>query len=343
MKRKRSFMTILLVVSLVLSLGLVGCSSSTDQSSEQPAVKKHIFKLSNVFTADQPLNITLNEVADNIKERTNGSIEFQIYPNGEIANSQDGVEQVVRGADFILVDSPSNMGPWVPDYEALIGPMLYDTREEYSQMCQSDLVKELNLKAEEAGIKVLALDYTFGFRSLAGQEAIKNPEEFAGKKWRVPKSQLWIDTLTAMGAQPITTAWSEVYSAVQEGVVAGFETSVSDMYDNHMEEIIKNVSLTKHFLGTTGVMISKTVWDSLTDEEQQIMQEEFTAGAIRNNERIDVIEDEARKAMEAAGVEFTEVDTQAFRDATKVVFDNSKFTPGFYDEMQDELAIIRSK
>lgn len=345
MKVGSKMVAVLLAISMVLTL-LVGCSkqAQTPAPTDKPAAAKKVFKLSNVFTAEQPLNITLKEVADNINKRTNGSIEIQIYPNGEIANSQDGVEQVIRGADFILVDSPSNMGSWVPDIEAFLGPMLYNTQEEYSKMCQTDVAKDIMKQAEAKGIKILALDWTFGFRSLAGNKAINSPADLKGKKWRVPKSQLWIDTLSAMGANPITTAWSEVYSGMQSGVFDGLETSVSDMYDNKIQEVVKNVSLTRHFLGTTGVMISTKVWDSLTPEEQKIMQEEFTAGAVRNNERITVLEDEARKGMEAAGVKFNEVDVDAFRKATEVVFTkNTKFTPGIYDKLIAELNKIRGK
>ncbi|HZK54883.1 MAG TPA: C4-dicarboxylate TRAP transporter substrate-binding protein [Desulfosporosinus sp.] len=344
MKRNGKILALLLVTFLMITT-LAGCSKAAPTSATTPtAGAKHVLKLSNVFTAEQPLNITLKEVADNIKKRTNGSIEIQIYPNGEIPNSQDGVEQVVRGADLILVDSPSNMGSWVPDYDAFLGPMLYTSQEEYSKMCKTDLAKSINKMAEAKGIKVLSLDYTFGFRSLGGQTAINTPADLKGKKWRVPKSQLWIDTLTAMGSNPVPTAWSEVFSGMQSGVFDGFETSVSDMYDNKLQEVVKNVSLTRHFLGTTGVMLSTKVWGTLSPEEQKIMEEEFLAGAIKNNERMVVVEADARKGMEAAGVKFNEVDVEAFRKATAVVFTkNDKFTPGIYDKINAELKTIRGK
>lgn len=346
----------LLAILLAGFMGMAaftGCGGSTEtsgngetaqeESKDAPKAEKHVFKLSNVFTQDQPLNITLQEVADKVKERTNGEIEIQIYPNGEIAAYKDGVEQVVRGSHFISNDDPSYMGDYVPDYSALIGPMLYDTQEEYSAMCQSDFVKELNKKAEEAGIKVLALDYTFGHRSLVSNTEIVEPEDMEGMKWRVPKSQLWIETLTAMGVPPITTAWSELYSAVQQGVVDGFETSISDVAANQMQDIAKNISLTKHFLGTTNIILSNEVWKTLTPEQQKIMEEEFAAGAIRNNERVKELEAKDRATLEAAGVKINEVNTDAFREKTKVVFDKlPNLTPGVYDRIQEELAKIRA-
>ena len=118
-----------------------GCSK---KNAGGQGAAKHVFKLSNVFTNEQPLNVTLREVADNINKRTNGAIEIQIYPNGEIATYKDGIEQVRAGAYFISNEDPSYMADYVPDYNALVGPMLYNNMEEYTAMCHSDFANDLN-------------------------------------------------------------------------------------------------------------------------------------------------------------------------------------------------------
>lgn len=349
MKKNFKSLSLVLVLCLVFTGVFAGCSSSTEETTKKESTdtaseKKHVFKLSNVFTQDQPLNVTLQEVADNIYERTNGAIEIQIYPNGEIAAYKDGMEQVVRGAYFISNDDPSYIADYVPDYGALIGPMLYASLDEYSAMVQTDFVKELNKKAEESGIKVLALDYTFGQRHLVTNKEVTTPEDLKGMKLRVPKSQLWIETLTAMGASPVPLAWSEVYSAVQQGVVDGLETSISDVAANQLQDITSNISLTGHFLGTTAIVLSNEIWKTLTPEQQQIMQEEFTAGAIRNNDRVKELEEKDRKMLEEAGVKFNEVDLTAFNELTGVVFTKfPEFTPGVYDRIQEELVKIRAE
>lgn len=318
-----------------------GCSK---KNAGGQGAAKHVFKLSNVFTNEQPLNVTLREVADNISKRTNGAIEIQIYPNGEIATYKDGIEQVRAGAYFISNEDPSYMADYVPDYNALVGPMLYNNMEEYTAMCHSDFAKALNKKAEENGMKVLALDYGFGFRHICANKPVRNPKELNSMKLRVPKSNLWIETLSAMGANPIPMAWSEVYSAVQQGVVVGLETSISDIADNQMGAIIKDISLTGHFCGTTCCVMSKKIWDSLTPEQQKIMEEEFLEGAKRNNERVALQEIKDRESLGKEGVKFHEVEKDEFRTLTKKVFENNKnLTPGVYDTIQAELAKIRGK
>ena len=201
-KRTAWFSTLIAVLFLAF-----GCSK---KNAVGQGAAKHVFKLSNVFTNEQPLNVTLREVADNINKRTNGAIEIQIYPNGEIATYKDGIEQVRAGAYFISNEDPSYMADYVPDYNALVGPMLYNNMEEYTAMCHSDFANDLNKKAEDNGMKVLALDYGFGFRHICANKPVRNPKELSGMKLRVPKSNLWIETLSAMGANPIPMAWSEV-------------------------------------------------------------------------------------------------------------------------------------
>jgi TRAP dicarboxylate transporter- dctP subunit len=232
----------------------------------------------------------------------------------------------------------------VPDYNALVGPMLYNNMEEYTAMCHSDFANSLNEKAEENGMKVLALDYGFGFRHICANKPVRNPKDLSGMKLRVPKSNLWIETLSAMCANPIPMAWSEVYSAVQQGVVVGLETSISDIADNQMGAIIKDISLTGHFCGTTCCVMSKKIWDSFTPEQQQIVEEEFLEGAKRNNERVAQQEIKDRESLGKEGVKFHEVEKDEFRALTKKVFENNKnLTPGVYDTIQAELTKIRGK
>ncbi len=347
----KKLLSVLLAFVLTM-ITLIGCSPSAKEtnstksepaSASQPTSQPVVFKLSHNFTNEQPLHITMLEVAENIKNRTNGAVTIEVYSNAEIANGLDGVEQCIRGANFINVYDPSCMENWVPDYNALIGPMLYASQEEYSKMCQSDFANSLNGKASENGIKVLALDYTFGLRNLAtSKKVITSLADLKNMKLRVPKSQLWVTTFEALGANPVPISWSELYNAVQQGVVEGFETSISDMYDNQMFEVIKHISLTNHFIGTAAVMTSQKAFDQLTPEQQKIFEEEFVAGAIRNNERIQKVEEDARKAMAEKGVEIHEVEIEPFREASKKFFETFPgLTPGVYDTIAAEMDKIR--
>ncbi|MDT4762504.1 C4-dicarboxylate TRAP transporter substrate-binding protein [Sphaerochaeta sp. PS] len=311
-------------------------------AKEAPADKdyKLVLKMSHVFAPNEQLTKSLNIVVENIKTRTNGAIEIQHYPQGQLAVYKDGVEQVARGAKFISVEDPSYLGDYVPDFNALVGPMLYTSFDAYEYMIKTPLVKNMIKELEEKhNIKVLALDYIFGFRNLKTNKIITKPEDLKGMKIRTPGSQLFIDTINAMGATATPLPFSETISAVQQGVVDGLEGTMDAYGSNGSAEVAKNMAFTKHFLGTCGVYINNDLFNSIPEKYRTIIQEEFTAGAAQMNTEI-ANNYEATKAMlEAKGNKFNEVDNAAFAAVAGPVYANMKgVTPGIYDTLQAELA-----
>ena len=232
---------------------------------------------------------------------------------------------------------------YVPDFGALVGPMLYNTYDEYEAMVKTEYVKGLMKQAEEKGIKILALDYIFGFRNVVTNKEITTPADLNGLKIRVPKSQLFIDTLKAMGADATPIAFSETYSGIQQGVVDGYEGSINTQYANKMYEVSNVISETKHFLGTAGVYISTQVWDKLSESQRGIVQEEITKGAAMNNQRLRQLDEEYVVKLKELGTIFHPVDYQAFADATADIYNTFPgWTPGVYDTLVAELDKIRN-
>lgn len=323
-------------------------STSEDTEVEEEATPddyKLVLKLSHVFSPDEQLTKSMDAAAASILEKTNGAIEIQTFPQGQIATYKDGVEQVVRGANFISVEDPSYIGDYVPEFTALVGPMLYNNYDEYVELVQTEMVEGWKKKAEEQGIKILALDFVFGFRNVITDKVVKTPEDLQGVKLRTPGSQLFIETLNAMGATATPLPWGETFSALEQGVVEGLEGSeFTNIGTKVYETGMKNVALTNHFLGTCGVYISMDVWNEIPEEYRTIIQDEFTAEANHMVELLKSQHSDVVKELEGYGVEFNEVDKDAFMAATKPLYET---LPGLsmdiYDEIQAELEIIRNK
>ncbi len=327
---------LLIVMLLVLSLLATACGDK--KSAGNGDDYKLVLKLSHVFSPDEQLTKSMDLVADRIKEKTNGAIEIQTFPQAQLATYKDGLEQVVRGAEFISVEDPSYLGDYVPDFQALVGPMLYEDIDEYTQMLETDLVKDMIKEAEEKGIKILGLDYVFGFRNLVTNEVIEKPEDLKGLKLRVPGSQLFIDTINSMGATASPIPFAETLSGVQQGVVDGLEGSEFSNLGTKMYEVAKNVAETKHFLGTCGVYISTEVWNDIPEEYQKIIEEEFAYGGKEMIEIIKESYEETVKELKDNGVEFNQVDREAFVKATKPVYDKMQgVSDGIYEDLQEEL------
>ncbi len=337
----KKLMKVLSVILLGIFLTACGSKEKTTATGEKK-VEKKVIKLSTKFVEEEQSAKTLHIVANKINERLEGKVEIQVFTGGQLPIGKDSMEQVVTGANWISVDGLNFLGDYVPDYNAIVGPMLYKTFDEYLAMTKSELVKKLNSDAEAKGIKVLSLDYLFGFRSMLTGKEIKVPADMKGLKIRVPNSQLYMLTLEAMGANPTPLPFTEVYSGIQQKVVDGLEGSLMSIYGTKIYEVRKQISLTNHLLGVSGIVISTKVWNTLTEEEKTIIQEEFDKGALYNTGETVKLEEEYRKQLEGYGVKFNEVDTEAFNTAIVDVFSKfPKWTPGIYDEITKELKKIR--
>lgn len=344
-------------LALTLMLVLTACGGSKkadtgsatevkqEESSENAKTSSgeaRVIKVSTKFVDDEQTAISLKKVVENINERSNGSLDLQLFTNGILPIGKDGMEQVVAGSDWILVDGVNFLGDYVPDYNAVTGPFLYKTFDEYFHIVDSPIVQELNAKAEEQGIKVLSLDWVFGFRSMETNKPIKTPEDMKGLNIRVPTSQLYTYTLEAMGANPVSMPYPDTYAALQQGVIDGVEGSIMSYYGTGQYENVKEYSQTNHLLGVSAVAISTKVWESLTDEERTIIQEEFDKGAEDNLKETEKLEKEYEEKLKELGVNFYEVDTEAFQEATKSVYTKfDKWTPGIYERILEELEKVK--
>lgn len=263
-----------------------------------------------------------------------------------------GVDAAVRdavadGADWIACEDPSYLADYDIDFEALIGPMMYNSIDEYSYVCQSDLVKGMCQKLEDNyGIHVLALDFNVGMRCMQTNKVIKTPADLKGMKIRVPNSSMYINCLTAMGATPTGMPFSETISAVQQGVIDGLEGNMNAYSTNGSAEVCKNMSLTNHLVGTCGAYISSKVWNSIPEEYRTIIQEEFTKGAKELTDFTNASFAETKAKLEKEqGCSFNEVDVDAFRAAVQPEFDRmvkeDGVTATFYEQAQAILAEYR--
>jgi len=338
--QKKRMVAVFICIFLLLT---IVCFAGGKKEAEKDSEYKLVLKLSHVFSPAEQLTKSMDSVAQSILEKTDGAIEIQTFPQAQLPAYKEGIEQVVRGADFISVEDPSFIGDYVPDFKALYAPMLYQSFDEYVELTKRDIVKKMVADAEKKGIKILALDYIYGFRNLITTKVIKTPADLEGMKIRTPGSKSYIDTLSAMGAIATPLPWGETLSAVQQGVVDGLEGSeFTNIGTKVYEGPTKNVATTRHILGTCGVYISTDVWASIPEKYQVIIQEEFTKGAdymvnLLKSQHGDVV-----KELESYGVKFNEVDGKAFRKALAPLYlEKEGMTPGVFDSIFSELDSMR--
>jgi len=290
--------------------------ASSDTADSTPS-QTYVIKMGHVLATTHPVHIAMTEAAERIAERTNGAVDLQIYPNGELSSYQDGVEAVRSGAPFLFFSSPGQFSDYVPDMAALQAPFLYSTFEEYSNLMDTDVIKDLEAQAEAQGIKVLSLNFISGFRHILTDKAITDVSDLKNLKIRVPGNPVFIQPFEAMGTNPSSIAWSETYQALQQGVVDAIEGTVGNIYDAKMFELKKEITRTSHLIDMSGIFIGMDFWNTIPEEYQVIIQEEIDAAAERQNEAAKQIEEDYVGLLEEAGVTFHDVDKTSFVEATK--------------------------
>ena len=333
-------------IGLVLAMLLIASTAMYAGGSQQAATGddyKLVLRLSHVFNPAEQLSKSMDWIAERIYERTNGAIEIQTFPQAQLPAYKEGVEQVVRGANFISVEDPSFIGDYVPDMKALYAPMMYESFEEYIALVRTDLVENMIKQAEAQGIKILALDVIYGFRNMITREPVRTPADLAGKQIRVPGTDLYINTLNNMGAIANPLPWGETLSAVQQGVVDGLEGSEFTNIGNRVYETgAVHVGLTRHILGTCGVYINVDVWNGIPERYRVIILEEFTKGAAENNQILLDNHADVVAQLESRGVQFHEVDGAAFRARLAPMYQEQRgMTPGVFQAVFAELDAMR--
>lgn len=346
----------MLLATVLMATTIAACGSDTDTNPEtsnpengsenvsEPAEETVEINVTTKFVDDEQTAISLKNVVAAINERSNGSLKLNLFTSGTLPIGKDAMEQVVSGADVILVDGVNFLGDYVADYNAITGPFLYTSFDQYFAMTKSDLVQELNQKIEdENGVKVLSLDWVFGFRSMMTNKPINTPEDMDGLNIRVPTSQLYTYTIEAMGGNPVSMPYPDTYAAIQQGVIDGVEGSIMTYYGTQQYENVKEYSLTNHLLGVSAVVLSTELWDKLSEEQQTIISEEFEKGMEENLAETNKAEEEYIDLLKAEGVTIHEVDSDAFMKAAEPVYGKfPQWTPGIYERIIEELDKIKA-
>lgn len=181
---------------------------------------------------------------------------------------------------------------------------------------------ELKKLAEQNGLVLLAL-WDNGIRHVSNNvRPIETPEDLNGLKIRTPPDEMTVDIFEALDANPIPLNFSELYIALQQGVVDGQENPLMNIYSSKLYEVQDYISMTGHKYESTPLLMSKMIWDSLTPDYQEAIQEAaLEAGEFNRQASLEA--DETLKAeMAEAGVEFNDVEKQPFIDATASVYDD---------------------
>ena len=231
-------------------------------------------KFSNVFQPTEWNYKASEKLAEMITERTEGHITVTYYGQNELDCYGDSVTQAVNNANWMGLEEPSLFADYVGDAATLIGPMLYNSDDEYNYVMDSDLVKDVCDRLAAENIHILDTHYSFGFRSVVTNLDVKTPDDLKGHQLRATSSALFTKTLECLGATPVPMSFTECLSAISSGVVEGFEGSTSTLSGAGAPyELVKKVALTNHLIATRWLFMPEDLYQSIPTKWRDILDE----------------------------------------------------------------------
>jgi C4-dicarboxylate-binding protein DctP len=257
-----------IIVGLVGALALVAPTFA-----QQPIV----IKFSHVVAIDTPKGKAAEQFKKLAEERSKGRVKVEVYPNSILYKDKEEIEALQLGAVQMLAPSLSKFGPLgVKEFEAFDLPFIFDNEEDLHKVTDGPIGKMLFAKLESKGIHGLAY-WNNGFKSMTANKPLHKVEDFRGQKFRIQSSKVLDAQIRSLGGLPQVMAFSEVYQAMQTGVVDGGENTISNIYTQKMHEVQKFLTLSNHGYIGYGVITNKKFWDGLPSDIRAVLD-----GAIRD-------------------------------------------------------------
>ena len=311
MRNSLKLLLLAIIVALSLSLSL---SATADA--------KIILKCGTSTQPSHIYNQAVEYFAKLVSERSNGEIEVQLFPAGQLGSERDMVEGLQIGSLEMTLTSTGPLGNFVPQVKLFNLPFLFKDRQTCYKILDGKIGTDIANLFLKVGIRSLGW-YENGFRNITNSKRpIEKPDGMDGLKIRVMEDDVFILTMKSLGASPLPMAFGELYTALEQKAVDAQENPLAVIHSSRLFEVQKYLAMTGHFYSPAMLLISEITWKKLTTDQQKILL--VASKEARDYER--KISMEADQTLEAelkkAGMIVTHPDKAPFVDAVSPVYNN---------------------
>lgn len=298
-----------LFVALVLSCNLASAQEITLRAAD-------------VQPEGYPTVLGLEAMATYLETKTAGRIQMEVFPGGQLGDERSIIEQVQLGVLEIARVNTSPVGEFYSPMGVFSLPYIFRNQDHYVKVLQGPIGTEMLAGLEEVDLVGLAY-YDSGSRSFYSREPIRSVEDLQGLRVRTMQSQVVLDMMDVLGAEPVPMAFGEVYSSLQTGVVDAAENN----YPSYGPDGVRHFEVAPYFTEDGHsripeiVLMAKSTWDKLSPEDQQTVREASAVGTYVQFQAWADLAGRAKQDVIDRGVEVFEVDTMAFQEAVQPLYD----------------------
>lgn len=260
-----------------------------------------IIKFSHVVSPDTPKGKGATKFKELAEQYTDGKVVVEVYPNSQLYKDKEELEALQLGAVHMLAPSLAKFGPLgVREFEVFDLPFIFESRDDLRKVTDGPVGRQLLDKLEPKGIKGLAY-WDNGFKVMSANSPLHTPDDFLGLKMRIQSSKVLEAQMKALDAVPQVMAFSEVYQALQTGVVDGTENPPSNMYTQKMHEVQKHATLSNHGYLGYAVIVNKKFWEGLPEDVRVPLEKAMAEATVYANEISEQENQDSMKAMRESG------------------------------------------
>jgi C4-dicarboxylate-binding protein DctP len=222
-----------------------------------------VIKFSHVVAKDTPKGKAAEKFKALAEAATKGRVKIELYPNSTLYKDKEELEALQLGAVQMLAPSLAKFGPLgVKEFELFDLPFIFNDKQALYRVTQGPIGQDMLKKLESKGIRGLAF-WDNGFKMMTSNRPMHLPTDMKGLKLRIQSSKVLDEQMRALGANPQVMAFSEVYQAMQTGVVDGSENPPSNIFTQKMHEVQKHLTVTNHGYIGYAVIVNKKFWEKL--------------------------------------------------------------------------------
>ncbi len=302
MNRSSVLRRALLPLAVLAALLAAGCGVRRD-------VK--VIKLAHGLDPKHSVHQGMVFLAQRLAEKSGGKLRVEVYSSGQLGSERECLELVQLGGLGMTKVSASVLEGFAPEFKVFGLPYLFRDDAHKNAVLAGPIGREILLAPQSKFMRGLCY-YDSGSRNFYTKKPIRTPEDLKGLKIRVQESPMAFALIRAFGASATPISFGELYTALQQGVVDGAENNPPSFHLARHYEVCKFYTLDEHTSVPDVVVVGTHVWNSLTPQEQQWLQEAADESAVYQHKLWQTSTEESLAAVAKAGVEIIRPDKAAF-------------------------------
>lgn len=326
------------LVAILLSLTLlVACSSNSagtdvttnknNMSSDAPSTKPEVtLEFGHIQNPGHALAVAPEEFKALVEKESNGRVEVKLYPSSQLGSAREMMEQVTMGTlDMTCCDTADWAATLnIPQLAVFNLPFLTKDLSTQAELIRTIVAEEVPKMLKGSGVRLL-MTYSNGIRQpLLKKAPINSLEDIKGLKMRTAETPLYVNLWNCLGASTVTSAWSEAYTILQQGVADAVEADATGLVNQNLQEQGKYLSKIGHLGAIYCVLMNENKWNSIPTDLKEIIQKCALESQEKQLSSRQAADDSAEKKMEEAGVKINDVSLEErnrMKDACKPIYD----------------------